>query len=218
MSEVRFQLEPLAGWDKPKTEMRKGSHTFKAAWDDTLSLLKAEVDMLGSLLAVVQIDVQRGDIRRDGMLKVGAKVGFPGVKVSFESNHGSLTYATDVYEKQYGWAMPGWQANVRAIALGLQALRAVDRYGITRSGEQYRGFTALSDKPAGHDELTVADAVLVFGDALGRSFTLADLSTKDAIGIHFRAAARGHHPDAGGSDQVFQLITKARDVLLRSVR
>lgn len=45
-----------------------------------------------------------------------------------------LVYATDCCEF--------WQHNVRSIALGLQALRAVDRYGISRRGEQYAGFKA----------------------------------------------------------------------------
>jgi hypothetical protein len=45
-----------------------------------------------------------------------------------------LVYATD--------ACVYWQHNVRSIALGLEALRAVDRYGITRKGEQYAGFRA----------------------------------------------------------------------------
>jgi len=35
-----------------------------------------------------------------------------------------------------------WRHNVRSIALGLEALRAVDRYGISRRGEQYAGFRA----------------------------------------------------------------------------
>lgn len=45
-----------------------------------------------------------------------------------------LVYATDVCDF--------WQHNVRSIALGLEALRAVDRYGISRRGEQYAGFRA----------------------------------------------------------------------------
>ena len=45
-----------------------------------------------------------------------------------------LVYATDACED--------WRHNVRSIALGLEALRAVDRYGISRRGEQYAGFRA----------------------------------------------------------------------------
>lgn len=50
-----------------------------------------------------------------------------------------LVYATDTCVL--------WQHNVRSIALGLEALRAVDRYGITKRGEQYAGFTGAL--PAG---------------------------------------------------------------------
>ena len=45
-----------------------------------------------------------------------------------------LVYATD--------CCMFWQHNLRSIALGLEALRAVDRYGISRRGEQYAGFRA----------------------------------------------------------------------------
>ena len=45
-----------------------------------------------------------------------------------------LVYATDCCDF--------WQHNLRSIALGLEALRAVDRYGISRRGEQYAGFRA----------------------------------------------------------------------------
>jgi hypothetical protein len=46
-----------------------------------------------------------------------------------------LVFATDAYED--------WQHNVRAIALTLEALRAVDRYGTT-GGRQYAGFRQLT--------------------------------------------------------------------------
>ena len=45
-----------------------------------------------------------------------------------------LVYATD--------CCVFWQHNLRSIALGLEALRAVDRYGISRRGQQYAGFRA----------------------------------------------------------------------------
>ena len=56
----------------------------------------------------------------------------PAVIIAFESKHGPLKYATDVFDH--------WHANLRAIALGLEALRKVERYGITQRGEQYTGF------------------------------------------------------------------------------
>lgn len=146
---MNYVFRPLGPWIEPTTSDRWGSHRFKAKWSDTLDLLDRELTNLGASEAVFQVDVRDAQLRRDGMLRADVKVGaFPGVRVSFESKHGPLTYATDAYEQQYGWALPSWQANVRAIALALEALRAVDRYGVSRRGEQYRGWTAIAARPA----------------------------------------------------------------------
>lgn len=131
-----YQIEPLGPWTRPVTKHRAPSRRFSASWQDTLDLLAREIGRLGCRTAVaIRIDVQGGDIRRDGMLGAHARTDFPGVAVSFESRFGPLSYATDAYDS--------WQANVRAIALSLEALRAVDRYGVSKSGEQYAGWRAI---------------------------------------------------------------------------
>lgn len=53
---------------------------------------------------------------------------------------GRMVLATDVCED--------WQHNVRSIALTLEALRAVDRYGATQ-GRQYAGFAGVLTAKAG---------------------------------------------------------------------
>lgn len=199
----RFEIRSLGLWDRPVTNPRASSSRFRASWDDTLRLLLSEVDQLDGSLVVIQVDADSSDLRRDGMLRARAQVGFPGVKVSFESRFGPLTYATDAYE--------GWQANVRAIALGLGALRAVDRYGVTRTGEQYRGWSAITATPA-ETEMTREEAIRVLADGSGES--PADLNTEEQIVRAYRIAAQIAHPDAGGNADVFRLVTKARDVLL----
>jgi hypothetical protein len=207
----RFQIRPLGLWDRPVTEPRASSARFRASWDDTVALLVDEVAQLDGDLIVVQVDADPTDLRRDGMLRARAQVGFPGVKVSFQSRFGPLTYATDAYEQQWSTAMPGWQANVRAITLGLEALRAVDRYGITRTGEQYRGWSAIAATPA-ESEMTRAEAARVLADASG--IPAVELTSAARVAAAYRAAARTAHPDAGGNAAIFRLITKARDVLL----
>lgn len=217
MSTPRFEIRPLGLWDRPITDPRKSSATFRASWDDTVKLLLSEVELLGGQMVVLQVDADSTDIRRDGMLRAQARVDFPGVKVSFESVHGPLTYATDVFDRLYG-GKPGWQANVRAIALGLGALRAVDRYGITSFGEQYRGWTALADKPYAHGgDMTVDEARRVLREAAGLPDHY-EFRTDVLIATAFRMAARTHHPDAGGNAEAFQLITKAREVLLAAAQ
>lgn len=206
MATPHFEIRPLGLWGRPVTNPRAGSGRFRASWDSTLALLLREVEMLDGGVVVLQVDADPTEIRRDGMLRARARVGFPGVKVSFDSRHGPLTYATDAYDQ--------WQANVRAIALALESLRAVDRYGVTSTGEQYRGWTAIADKPA-EKTLTLEDAVRILA-AEAPGVTPADLHTVDAINRAFRAASRRHHPDAGGSADAFRLISNARDILLKA--
>jgi hypothetical protein len=77
---------------------------------------------------------------QDGMPRANARAHqHPGVEISFDSQYGRLTYATDVFTT--------WQDNVRAIAKGLEALRAVDRWGVAKRGQQYAGFALLTAGP-----------------------------------------------------------------------
>jgi hypothetical protein len=216
---MRYEIRPLGAWTGPVTVDRARSGRFRARWDDTLKLLQREVDMLGGTLLVVQVDVTEGELRRDGMLRTHAKVGFPGVRVSFDSQHGRLSYATDAYDRWMGSDPPGWQANVRAIALALGALRAVDRYGVTRRGEQYVGWQALPAAPPDPNAMTVEQAAqwLVdqageVADAFGHS-TAQVIADREALGRVFRAAVYRHHPDRGGDPDLFRRCTAARDVI-----
>lgn len=218
MTEVR--LRPLAGWPYPATARRR-SAPFSAGWADTKRLLATEVDHLCAGLVVVEIDVAEGEqaFRVDGNLRASARTtDFPGVRVSFDSRHGPLTYATDRYEFPYAGQKPSWQANARAIALSLQALRAVDRHGVTRSGEQYRGWQALPPGIAPEPPMTVeraAQLLVEHGHADGMAeFTVAQVLAAPAYARRlFVRAARQHHPDVGGDRALFERLVAARDLL-----
>lgn len=203
---VRLKIRPMERWDGPEV-VRSSSARFRVKWTAIRDHLLNECDMLGAALVTVQLVIDPKGLRQDGALRANAKVLHPGVKVSFESNHGPLTYATDAYERQWPGDLPGWQANLRAIGLGLEALRAVDRYGITRLGEQYRGFMAIGSNPAAHEPMT-------FERAFRMLSPFGPLTDADEVKRAFKAAAGIHHPDAGGNDEAFQMIVSARDALL----
>lgn len=199
---MKYETRPLTTWTGPFTTDRAPARRFTASWQSTLDLLAKETDALGATLVVVQVDVTEADIRRDGMIRANARPGHPGVKISFESKFGPLTYATDTYDD--------WRGNVRAIALGLEALRAVDRYGITKTGEQYRGFNAIEGVPVG---TMTADEAVRF---LTRMSGVQIVGPGDAsmVKLAYRRAAAEHHPDKGGDPSVFRRVTEARDLLL----
>ena len=113
---------------------RKGS-PFQADWAKTMTHLEYELGRLEASDVVLETAHSRDDVRMDGSVKTNATPMHPGVILSFDSMHGPLRYFTDAYN--------AWRANVRAIGLGLEALRAVDRYGISGRGEQYTGFARL---------------------------------------------------------------------------
>lgn len=206
MAKPRFEIRPLGPWIGRVTEARRSGAAFRAVWDDTVKLLLDEVSRLDGGMLVLQVDADASHIRRDGMLHARARVGFPGVKVSFDSRHGPLTYVTDAYES--------WQANVRAIALGLGALRAVDRYGIGSTGEQYRGWTAIANSSSAGMSRAEAAQFLVH-DLDGRYTAERVLASASEAQQAYRQAALRWHPDRpDGNAELMVRLTAARDVLI----
>jgi hypothetical protein len=201
---MRYEIRPLGPWIGPVTDYRKTGQQFRASWDATLKLLRDEAELLDATTLVVQVDANPDDIRRDGMLRVRARVGFPGVKVSLDSRFGPLTYATDAYET--------WQANVRAVALSMQALRAVDRYGVSKSGEQYRGWSAIEGGPA--QTMSRAEAARLLAAGTDGRFTAEQLfADRACVALAYKLAIRTLHPDVGGDPEMFRRVTSARDLL-----
>lgn len=195
-----FTCRPLVTWPGKPTARRKRS-PFRAGYVDTLRLLDAELRHLGARNISLQVALAEDQIRLDGRPRADAVPRHPGIVLAFDSKHGPLSYPCDTYDS--------WEDNLRAIALALEALRAVDRYGVTRSAEQYRGWTALPPPKAG-DAATAQQAAGVLCKAAGM-----ERVSKDTLDEVYRAAVKRTHPDAGGSSEVFQRVQEAREVLRR---
>lgn len=182
---MNFTFRALPEWPYPRTRPRRTRWTFKASWSNTLALLDRELRHLEGRNCIIAAGFRERDLRLDGLPRSNALTpGHPGIEISFDTrHHGRLVYATDVCEE--------WQHNVRSIALGLESLRAVDRYGITRRGEQYAGWRELTTGADG-------GATLERGRALIREAG----SVVDAIKLT--------HPDKGGDPVDFQSVQLAR--------
>lgn len=204
---------PIETWPGELTRHRRGSQ-FSADFRSTVRLLSDEVDHLTDprfdTLIVVQLAVDERELRRDGSgLLAHVQPEHPGVIVSFESDDaGPLRFSCDRYDAGRG---QGWRHNLRAIALGLQALRAVDRYGLGSGREQYTGFGALppgAPTAMGPATMTIDQAQRLLG------LDGAPYSVPDDVRRAYRRLAAEHHPDRGGDPDLFREATVARDLLL----
>lgn len=146
MSSVRVQVEPLAAWTYAETGSGARVYSpFSAKYSLTLDELDRELYALGAHrhgAAALQVVTAERNLRRDGLLRSGAKIEHPGVALSFTADDaGPLTFFCDKFVAR-GTGLH-WQHNLRAIVLTLEKLRAVDRYGVTGSGQQYAGFRQI---------------------------------------------------------------------------
>ena len=202
-----------------RTKGRRRS-TFSVSWSQALGQLENELVHLGAKDIVIQLALNEDEIRLDGWPKAGVRPSHPGVIVSFQSKFGSLRYFCDEYDDDlYGKRnLVGYQANLRAIGLGLAALRAVDRYGFTKRGEQYTGFKALGagDGLATRQEAGVMLREMVMGAPCIDRGCLID---REHMGHPWDVAHAAElalwlaHPDHGGSTEQFEQVQRARRVL-----
>lgn len=198
------QFAAMSGWPGERTRNRQRS-PFKASYTSTCNLLGRELSHLGAKRVVIQADVDSTQIRQDGMFRADARFNGPGVILTFESKYGPLQYPCDQFTH--------WQANLRAIALALEALRKVDRYGVTRRAEQYRGWKALTFRGEQYFDNAeeaakfLAGSDLAFGDP---SLIMLDL---DYAKSSYKQRAADAHPDQGGDPDVFKRVTAAWEMV-----
>lgn len=174
-------VRPLTTWPGERIVQPRSS-PFRAPLSETAGLLDRELGMLGATWVVMELAITEADLRLDGMVRANAIPNHPGVVLSMgDTLHGPLRYATAEFRT--------WQDNLRAIALALEALRKVDRYGVSKRGEQYRGWRQLT---AGGPSVERGRALIAEHGGVAR-------------------ALMATHPDHGGSADDFADVQAARE-------
>lgn len=196
------------GWD-PRRSTATGS-PFSASYSSTLDLLDRELSHLRASDPVLQVAVDDVDVRLDGQLRASARVDYPGVILSFATRkHGTLSYSCNAYV--------GWKQNLRAIALGLESLRRVERYGIADRGQQYAGWAELGTGITLGPGMSLHEASVILSTLSDGGDLMVDADTPDvdAVDRAFRLAVKIHHPDNGGNAEAYNKVVEARERLLR---
>lgn len=134
--------------------------------------------------------------RLDGLPRSDqAEPGDPGVAVYFRLKGQPRALACDRWTRVAD--------NLAAIAAHIDAIRAVERYGVGTLDQAFAGYTAL---PAN----TAAAWWHVLGCASDASLAQVEAA--------FRTQAEVHHPDRGGSHDAMARLTEARAIARAAIR
>jgi hypothetical protein len=201
-------LRPLQQWPHAETKKRRRSN-FSAGWSSTLKLLTTELHMLSrhggrTAPSVLQIALREQDFRNDGLPRASSVPTMPGVILNIEANVGPLSYPCDAFDR--------WQDNLRAIALGLEALRKIGRYGITPGNEQYTGWKALPEKGAAEQFTPDSAEEFLRSLSAGQGNGL-DLGTLPQI---YRRARGKAHPDLNNGERALWDKVEAAAAVLQA--
>jgi hypothetical protein len=191
-------FRPLAA---PGYKSRK-SATFRVSYSARLDLLENELRAIRAQDIVIQAGFAMEQIRNDGWPRSSARPTHPAVVLTFRTKRGIVSMPCDTYKNM--------EDNIYAIAKSLEALRSVDRYGVTQNGEQYRGWTALPEAGKSDSTRKAAVTLACYAPALTADQIQAD---RGAMQEAYRMAAKKAHPDVGGARQAWDEIQQAKDTL-----
>ena len=216
------------GWQRTPSHLRQQGIRFKVGsgyeYDSTASnnqryvgkriisfdrARQSLVDELGRLNARGVVLSSNVPLRLDGQPRAnaaGARMDDPGVAVYFTYKGKPMVMAADTYSNV--------AANLRSLALAIEALRQLERHGGGVMMERaFAGFTALP-APEGSQPKRAWWTVLNYSDD---PEARADLSV-DEIEARFKTLAKRRHPDAdGGSNELMAELNEARDDAVRAL-
>jgi hypothetical protein len=204
---LELRARPL---ERPIENIRARRAPYRASWASVVSMLRSELTAIGAKRAVIEMAVRETDLRNDGWIRSTARPEHAGVRITFVSRHGELSYEAATWSD--------WTHNIYAIARTLRAQRMMARDGAVKGDQVYRGFKALPGpgpseagtklrEEAARELLGLAGYV---GDAEHVRRVLTEPPFAEEV---FREASKRHHPDKGGSAETMSRINTLRSIL-----
>lgn len=177
-----YPLQWPAGWPKTESHRRENS-AFKQTLPGALANLKRQVQLLGGKALVLSSNYTLG----------AENPAESGVVAYFNYSGSDVAIPCDRWRRI--------QDNVHAIALTIEAMRGMERWGAKHMIQaMFTGFKRLEAKTGG----------LSWWDALG----VMPTANADQIKTAYREKAKHCHPDHGGSSEAMAALNNAYEVAL----
>lgn len=160
--------------------------------------LEAEVSRLGGRYPLLSSNIET---RLDGRPRSGqSEPGDPGVCLYLSLKGEPLAMACDSFTSV--------AQNIGALAAHIQAVRAIERYGVATAAETLQAFRALPPP------IYAGPPKRPWHEVFGLDPTVADRESVEAL---YKAKARKAHPDAGGSAEAMAELNTAREDAIRAL-
>lgn len=197
MIDARFR--PLPKWTRKPSLGYEKAH-FRTAYNKALDLLEYELRKLNASDIFIEAGFSLEGLRNDGWPRGGQRPAHPGIVLYFKAGKTPMEFPCGTFDS--------FEANLYAIALTLEKLRAIDRYGVTLGHQQYLGFAALPQP----EQPTVESAAeyVSMNSGIRADVIIDDSALYQAA---YRKAAMKLHPDAGGGAEGFYRLGNAKRVL-----
>lgn len=214
---LNIQIRPVTKWPGKENINPKWS-PFRVGYKQTLQLLESELEKIDAVMSslVIEMWVDHRDIRQDGQLRANARVQKPGIIFAFtrktnkryDVSRGGYVYTPQQLSYPCD-AFTDWKDNLRAIALSLEALRKVERYGVFK----YDEIVSRLALPSAEGSVSTKDSAAAFVAKHSGVEAKEILFSPTALSTAFRKAAQILHPDNGGNNDEFIKLQEARKVL-----
>lgn len=188
MSARAYPLQWPKGWPKTEANKRESGIRFKnVTVSGALKGLYEEVRRLGGKNVVLSSNYTLGNTNPKD----------PAVVAYFDYEGKQVAMPCDRWNRI--------EANVRAIALTIEAMRGMERWGAKHMiRAMFSGFTALNEKTGPS-----------CWDILGLE---PHSQTEHSVQSAYRSKLREAHPDTGGNADAFRQLTEAREMALELVK
>lgn len=214
---LKINIKPISKWIGAETKSPKRSQ-FKSTYKKTKELLENELWQFTVVWSSVQLEmfIHAEDLRQDGELRANAKPYKPGVALSFtiitrrlrnretgeiRNETKTLSYPCDTFDD--------WRDNLRAIALSLEKLRAVSRYGVFK----YEDMIERLALPSADGKLATIDLAYQFlAEHSGENISKMQTDTA-VLNQAYLTCLHKFHPDKGGDKELFLRLQEFRQIL-----